>query len=541
MIEQDLYRSINKINNKIFLLSFLIFVLTSLTSASMVLYIYLNESDSTVKEIERSEKTNLAVMEDMVNYKMGRVIKDLNILSSFNSLRFYLDSKSDIFRRQAEGEFRSFSNISGSYDQIRFIDEKGLEKIRVDYEYGTTAVISQNRLQDKSARYYFKESIKLNKNELYVSPFDLNVEGGIVEVPFRPMLRFAKPVFDSNGKRRGIVVVNYAAKDVITRLEKISESSSGQVMMLNMEGYWLKGKVAEDEWGFMLPERDSKKFGNEFTEEWNAIKSSESGQITTENGIFTYITVNPLQNSIDNGSISRLMSSNENNYKWKIVQHIPNNLIKMYRLKSNKSTITAMTLIFVVSFLPSLIFTYIFFRKRLLEEMMTTGENYDYLTRLPNRSAFYNHLEETSKQSAAYHKSFALLLIDINNMKNINKDYGLKTTNTLIYRYSKELIELKSNRCFLAKLKSVDFGIIVKDVKSTEEIEEVANRIYSSTSEGLVINGREINISVNIGAAIYPDDSFEPYDLVKKAKVALKKSKEFGTSRFTLFESCLKD
>lgn len=52
-------------------------------------------------------------------------------------------------------------------------------------------------LQYKGNRYYFKDSIGLEKDQIFVSALDLNVENGKVEIPHKPMIRFATPVFDN--------------------------------------------------------------------------------------------------------------------------------------------------------------------------------------------------------------------------------------------------------------------------------------------------------------------------------------------------------
>jgi CheY-like chemotaxis protein len=58
----------------------------------------------------------------------------------------------------------------------------------------------------KGDRPYFKETIKLAENEIYVSPIDLNQENGAVEIPDVPTLRVATPIF-----ALGLLAVLFAA------------------------------------------------------------------------------------------------------------------------------------------------------------------------------------------------------------------------------------------------------------------------------------------------------------------------------------------
>ena len=86
------------------------------------------------------------------------------------------------------------------YDQVRYLDETGMEIVRVNFNNGQPAIVEKNKLQPKGQRYYFKDAITLDKDEIYVSPFDLNIEGQSIELPHKPMVRFSAPVFDRSGR-----------------------------------------------------------------------------------------------------------------------------------------------------------------------------------------------------------------------------------------------------------------------------------------------------------------------------------------------------
>ncbi len=72
----------------------------------------------------------------------------------------------------------------------------GMEPLRVNFNNGNPVIVPQDQLQNKRGRYYFDEAITLNEGEIFISPFDLNVEHGAIEQPQKPMIRFATPVFD---------------------------------------------------------------------------------------------------------------------------------------------------------------------------------------------------------------------------------------------------------------------------------------------------------------------------------------------------------
>ena len=92
-----------------------------------------------------------------------------------------------------------------------FLDSSGMEKIRVNYNKGDPWIVADEKLQDKSKRYYFADCLPLEEREVFISPLDLNVERGHLEKPFKPVIRFGTPIFDSEGNKDGVLIFNYLA------------------------------------------------------------------------------------------------------------------------------------------------------------------------------------------------------------------------------------------------------------------------------------------------------------------------------------------
>jgi diguanylate cyclase (GGDEF)-like protein len=542
----NLYRSINKTNKKVFLAAIILFTAVSMTISLSVYTLYLQKSEYQLRNIKKAEKMVTNIVREMMLNRIDKVIKDIQIVSSLNTARYYFDSKQDVFRQEFQKDLSSISEISKEYDQLRFIDKNGIEKVRINYEYGSVINVADEKLQDKSDRYYFKDTISLGKNEVYLSPLDLNIEGGMIEIPFKPMLRIGTPVFDTSGKKQGAVIINYSAKDMMNRIDKLSENAYGNAMLTNKKGYWLKSNLKEDEWGFMLPERDSRTFSNDYPNEWIRMSANDSGQFITENGVFTYTTIYPLRAGlISSSGTTGLLSKNNseivsgNEYYWKYIQHIPKEKLSVIKKANTYDRISTFIVIYLLSIIPGFLLAYFYAKNKMLRSMLAIGERYDYLTRLPNRNSFYEILDKSFGYCSNYHKSLSVMFIDINNLKNINHQYGSGTTNTLIYKYSEMFSKCLKNSGTLAKLKSTDFGVIMTDVKSIDEIKEIAECFIKSIEKGIVINGREVKAGINIGIATFPEDAFEKSDLINKAKASLKVSKELGINRVAVFDTSL--
>ena len=130
-----------------------------------------------------------------------------------------------------------FCQTQGLYDQIRYLDDKGQERIRVNYNTGHPASVPDRDLQAKVDRYYFPDAMLLNKDKIFMSPFDLNMEHNTIERPLKPTIRFATPVFDKEGAKCGILILNYLGAALINA--EVAAGFEGSVWLLNPRGYYL--------------------------------------------------------------------------------------------------------------------------------------------------------------------------------------------------------------------------------------------------------------------------------------------------------------
>lgn len=288
----------------------------------IVIFFYFLEIDVEKSKIETSESLNIGIGKKVVNKDLEAVRSDLLVLSE-NSSFFDMN-------RHGVGllgrEFLSYSNNKQLYDQVRYIDDKGREVVRVDLKDGKAVLVPAAKLQDKSDRYYFKDSINLDDGDIYVSPFDLNVERGEIEVPYKPVIRFATPVFDKDRRKLGVVIVNYLGSRLLTDLKNNLANIIDHTMLLNSDGHWLLSP--DKEWGFMLGHAAN--FGTSNAEAWEVINRSDSGQFYAEGGLYTFETIYPLQGVVTGNRAGNSFTDRggvANTYQWKLVSHLPKDKI----------------------------------------------------------------------------------------------------------------------------------------------------------------------------------------------------------------------
>jgi len=133
-----------------------------------------------------------------------------------------------------------------NYMQLRYINKDGQEIIRLDrQEIGDIPIlVDEHNLQNKSERYYYKECCKINKEEIWFSQIDLNVEHKIIERPIKPVLRVAHKIH-VNSIFEGFVIINIFMKPYLKRL---TESSAFDTYLIDKSGYFLIHKNSKKNW-----------------------------------------------------------------------------------------------------------------------------------------------------------------------------------------------------------------------------------------------------------------------------------------------------
>ena len=196
--------------------------------------------------------------------------------------------------REAEASLLSLARISKRYAQIRILDGSGKERVRVERRGDALRAVGGDELQDKGRRYYLRRSLALKEGEVYVSPFDLNVEGGRVEEPPNPMIRLASPVYGPAGERRGVVIMNFAGGPVLRSLREAAAARLGELWLVNSKGNWLLGPRPEVEWTFMRPKVPQQGMFSAHPETWRAIESwARDLDLQTSEGSFAISAIGP--------------------------------------------------------------------------------------------------------------------------------------------------------------------------------------------------------------------------------------------------------
>jgi len=156
-------------------------------------------------------------------------------------------------RRRLALRFVAELTAKPNYAQFRVIGvaDGGRELVRVDRSGpgGAIRVVPDDELQPKGEPDYFKTTIALPPDGIYVSPINLNQENGAFEIPYAPTLRTAAPIYAPGGKPFGIVIINVDLRPVFGRIQAdLLESAA--LYVVNEAGDYLLNPDPSREFGF---------------------------------------------------------------------------------------------------------------------------------------------------------------------------------------------------------------------------------------------------------------------------------------------------
>ena len=307
----------------IFRSPFLYYLVTLLFLITIIFFthyqIFVNHDTQT---IQHTDILNTTLAKRSILGMLHDVVSDLRFLAEHNINQHHFDTANDHALENLTNELFYFMKNKPSYDQIRFIESNGNEVVRINSQQNKPIIIQQDLLQNKKDRYYFSKTMSLSRNEIYWSPFDLNIEQNAIERPFKPTIRIGTPVFDQHNNKIGILLLNFLGNKLIDTFKTITLNIQDRMMLVNQNGFWLIHKNPENEWGFMF--NNNKTFANSDPDAWKIISHKESGQFVDQHGMYTFNTLHPQDIGLDylnQANPIHLVEPSPSKLLWKIISH----------------------------------------------------------------------------------------------------------------------------------------------------------------------------------------------------------------------------
>jgi diguanylate cyclase (GGDEF)-like protein/PAS domain S-box-containing protein len=174
------------------------------------------------------------------------------------------------------------------------------------------------------------------------------------------------------------------------------------------------------------------------------------------------------------------------------------------------------------------------------ERRMQLLTHYDALTELPNKLLFHEYLTRACRQD----EHLALLHLDLDDFKQINETFGFEVGDEVLKIIAQRLKQCLREGDSVSRLEGDDFGIILSPIHQDSDVRVVADKIFASITEPVLINGyapqSAPQVDCNIGICCYPgaqknsaDDSVKM--LIQHADMAMYLAKEAGQNTYYIY------
>lgn len=235
--------------------------------------------------------------ERLLQRQVSELYSDISVQAITPIVRRYLTSGTEADRAVIEAFFAQAAGVYRHYDQMRILDLEGNELLRISHRGGKSVVVPHAQLQNKADRYYFKQILRLQPGEIYISPIDLNMENGRVERPFVPTMRLGTKVTDQAGTVRGIILLNFNAADMLAEFQKsLKAYPLVRGMLLNQGGFWVSDPEKGREWAWQLGQ-PGRSFSARYPDFWYRMVTQPHGEIRTREGVYLFRRIDPFPRS----------------------------------------------------------------------------------------------------------------------------------------------------------------------------------------------------------------------------------------------------
>ena len=157
----------------------------------------------------------------------------------------------------------------------------------------------------------------------------------------------------------------------------------------------------------------------------------------------------------------------------------------------------------------------------------------DALTGLYNQAFFLQKVKDSLESGNC--TEAAVLFVDVDDFKQANDTYGHHFGDTLLCYVAKQLLALFRHTDVIARYGGDEFVVFAPPAMNREVLIDRLDRLYEALRHPYRDETVQYNLSISIGAAMYPADGTDCETLLRHADCALYEAKNAGKNRYVLY------
>lgn len=177
--------------------------------------------------------------------------------------------------------------------------------------------------------------------------------------------------------------------------------------------------------------------------------------------------------------------------------------------------------------------------KMAAQELKARAER-DTLTRLYNKASARQRIEHMLANREEKESS-ALFVIDIDNFKLVNDQYGHMFGDAVLTKIAAQLSRLFRSGDIVARIGGDEFMALLQGALNDDRVTSVAGRLIECFEQVLEELPRDCHITCSIGIAVCPRDGEDFQTLFRRADVALYQAKACGKKQYQIYDQSMEN
>jgi diguanylate cyclase (GGDEF)-like protein/PAS domain S-box-containing protein len=170
-----------------------------------------------------------------------------------------------------------------------------------------------------------------------------------------------------------------------------------------------------------------------------------------------------------------------------------------------------------------------------VEETLKYLATHDPLTRLPNRSLFYDRLKHALLTAQRQEHPVAVFFLDLDGFKSVNDRYGHEVGDLLLQSVGERLQQQIRQSDTVTRLGGDEFAIIFENINSPADVTMIAEKLRLELDRPFLVNSFSLHISPSIGISLAPQDGYDAETLLKNADAAMYRAKDLGKDNYQFY------
>lgn len=175
-------------------------------------------------------------------------------------------------------------------------------------------------------------------------------------------------------------------------------------------------------------------------------------------------------------------------------------------------------------------------RLRITQERLLRLSVYDELTGLPNRSLFFDRLDQLIVRCEREDETFTLLMIDLDLFKEVNDHFGHATGDRVLAAIGDRLLRIARKSDTVARLGGDEFACLLPGTHLTQDVDAFVEKLHEAICRLVEIDDRVVQIGASIGVARFPEDGDDGGTLLANADAAMYAAKN-SHRKYVFFDS----